>query len=370
MTDKEILTSVAKVSAQELNRETKNVKQEFEKHKRKINLLNTLFQKVEERGQTILLALQHEQKYSKLPTKKELSVKDPDTQEIFSNYKNGTTEEKLFYYYSQVGNLTKRAYKEIMEFRTFIVGGKQELIYNVQKGSKSYTFTEENYLNLVLDSAIPSYYNKKSLAETTKLLDNLRLQVGDPDENSNYESYVDLGRDNLYSGLKDYIKNSETLSESNLKYKSRLYELYTQMRYSFFKQTKVNEPIKDNIDFYRKNSKYSKFVWLYVDSKMDRDSVPFYKTGDAIKDKETLIENKLAGAVISVKTVKNAIESLDKNLNSAKSLSESELANYLIKQFTYVDTAKGHEFALEIQKGAADTAVSAINDLAKRVSSK
>ena len=95
----------------------------------------------------------------------------------------------------------------------------------------------------------------------------------------------------------------------------------------------------------------------YISAKMHKDTVAFYRTGDAIADALTVIENKIGGsAVVSISTISNAIDKLN-GLNSkttAKSLKQR------IKTIlTYSD--QKHKFANEIQEGAKKAAEAAIN---------
>jgi hypothetical protein len=106
---------------------------------------------------------------------------------------------------------------------------------------------------------------------------------------------------------------------------SRLYELYDQLRFSMYKDISYERPISEELlearatnGIYFSGKKVAdnldNFIHQYIDAGLHKDRDAFYTSGDSIMENSdgthTMVENKLTGATVSIRTIKNAIHTL------------------------------------------------------------
>lgn len=277
-----------------------------------------------------------------------------------------------------------KSYKEIMNFRKLVTGG-QQLIYHIMDSSRNivYEFNEEQYLELLSRNPLTLRWgDMKSIAEKGVPLANFfKLQVGNSKKDNTALQDVaketgariitsDLKHDALYN----YLTQKSEMVKNNLKGKSgllhsRIFELYDQIKYSvkdggWKKDESGNvvypqNPTDDATGYFFSKKRrliVDSFIKKYINQKMHKDSIAFYRTGDAIKNKSNLIENKIEGATVSISSIRKAI----KNIASLGGVTNRlELYNKLIKMFTYSGD-KG--LMRSIQEGAKRLAEKEINN--------
>ena len=271
-------------------------------------------------------------------------------------------------------------YKEIVTFRTFITGG-QQLIYDVKDGAHTYRLTEEEYIQLLSAGNVKTWtqnWDSKSLSQG--VLNNiLALEVAHPSgtlkdiqSTPQYlQKYKGTEADALYKYLNDNVKGADFPM-------SRIYELYDQIRFSMFSDIPHTAPITEEMFNSRQNKSIkfaNKFLVKNLDTFIDEykaaglhtDTDAFYKMGDTVEykgnGKYTLVENKLAGATVSIRTIKNAIDGLYNIVNVPST--KKQMAEKL-KQF-YTNKS-GHAFAEKIQAAARKEAERGIEQTLKQIS--
>ena len=277
-------------------------------------------------------------------------------------YKDAKNETVLVPWLNKVKKWSLDSYKEIMSFREFITGG-QVLQYDVMGAGKvSYRLEEKEFLKLLSGDLSIYYTTTWDKLKDNNLINLLKLQVQDPSKKKRLKTIqkVSLKDDALYSFLSENVDIESP----------RLYELYSQLKGSFEWHLTEKGMVKFP-DNQRKNFFYSKerenkvinFVQEYLQTKsLVNDNIAFYRTGDAIQDNLTLIENKIGGsAVVSISTIKNAIYKIS-NLSRLKDA--KSLAQRLKQIFTYIGKEK---LAQEIQKGAGEYARGKIDEVVKQL---
>ena len=275
--------------------------------------------------------------------------------------------------------------RELMSFRDFVTG-EQRLIYDIMGAdSFSYRLTEDQFLELLTgDLTVYHSMNWSELASKGNLFNLLKLQVADPSKNNdlkNIGTKHNLKEDILYRYLTQHDKFNEGYGNPVEELKqSRLYELYDQLRYSLdwklVDDGRVMSPeevdMEGETDFFfsqDRESEVDSFIANYISAKMHRDTVAFYRTGDAIADALTIIENKIGGsAVVSISTISNAIDKLNGLNNNKYNQSASALKKRIKAILTYSD--QKHKFANEIQKGAKKAAEAAIDAFVETLNSQ
>ena len=183
-------------------------------------------------------------------------------------------------------------------------------------------------------------------------------------------NYKNTEADALYKYLNDTVYSSDFPI-------SRIYELYDQLRFSMFSDVSKESPITKDIfeARFKKNFKIANvkvdgldnFVELYKEAGLHKDTDAFYKMGDTVefngRGHYTLVENKLAGATVSIRTIKNAIDGLYGIVNMPNS--KSAMAQKLKEFYT---NKRGNEFAEAIQRGARREAELGIERTFKQMS--
>ena len=282
-------------------------------------------------------------------------------------------------YLTRLKSWALEGYKEIVSFRTFITGG-QQLVYDVKDGAYTYRLTEEEYLQLLSAGNVKTWtqnWDSKSLS-AGNLNNILALEVAHPSGTLKdvqatpmyLRNYKNTEADALYKYLNDTVYSSDFPM-------SRIYELYDQLRFSMFSDVSKESPItKDIFEVrFKKNFKIANvkvdgldnFVELYKEAGLHKDTDAFYKMGDTVefngRGHYTLVENKLAGATVSIRTIKNAIDGLYSIVNMPNS--KSAMAQKLKEFYT---NKSGHGLAEAIQKGARREAELGIERTFKQMS--
>lgn len=279
-----------------------------------------------------------------------------------------------------------KAYEVIMGLRRLLT--EQTFVYHVMDTGKKYMvqLTEDQFLELLKGNEMEARVGTETLnnmateaqATAAKFGDifklsvyatqqNLKRALGNENLNFAKEEDSDIIRsaekDVIYQELLTMGNNNKPILQTQKKDKntgkrvdtgkpdhSRLYELYSQLL-----NVKEAQLIRKDIargismeDIRKKGYyvKFNEFVKEYANtSELARDNIAFYRTGDAILDKQTLIENKVGDAVVSVKTIAQAI----KNIAGLAQLKKEKLKKKLIELFSY-----SGESAIEKQvQGAA-----------------
>ena len=282
-------------------------------------------------------------------------------------------------YLTRLKSWALEGYKEIVSFRTFITGG-QQLVYDVKDGAYTYRLTEEEYLQLLSAGNVKTWtqnWDSKSLS-AGNLNNILALEIAHPSGTLKdvqatpmyLRNYKNTEADALYKYLNDTVYSSDFPM-------SRIYELYDQLRFSMFSDVSKESPItKDIFEVrFKKNFKIANvkvdgldnFVELYKEAGLHKDTDAFYKMGDTVefngRGHYTLVENKLAGATVSIRTIKNAIDGLYSIVNMPNS--KSAMAQKLKEFYT---NKSGHGLAEAIQKGARREAELGIERTFKQMS--
>lgn len=282
---------------------------------------------------------------------------------------------KLVKLLNEIEQWIKQSYILSMKLRKLIT--KQEFFYYVLNTGASISFklNEEQFVQLLTKGM--SFHDKltnsdKVIKSSEQYLSKLRMKVDTRLTSlkslAGKDNYANLKKDALYDYLstdpyKKLIKAHQQEENPSLLYPSRRYELYTQLLYSMeWKKTNHQEvvykkeiPIKEYFFTEERQNAVDEFYFNYIQAKMHKDWVAFYKTGDAIIDCFRLIENKTTGGAINFITVRNLIKELAHlNLNL-----KTETSNKLKELFSYYDASNA--FAKQIQLGAAQAATDNID---------
>lgn len=370
--NQEILSYTAEQSVQ--HSQFNEITQEFLRHRSIIGKLHTDYYKtIEPEMSTTFNTM------AKLGESNQATVQNT-IRMLYDNEKLITAEyTSAQRYIARLKSWALEGYKEIVSFRTFITGG-QQLVYDVKDGAYTYRLTEEEYLQLLSAGNVKTWtqnWDSKSLS-AGNLNNILALEVAHPSGTLKdvqatpmyLRNYKNTEADALYKYLNDTVYSSDFPM-------SRIYELYDQLRFSMFSDISKESPITKDIfeARFKKNFKIANvkvdgldnFVELYKEAGLHKDTDAFYKMGDTVefngKGHYTLVENKLAGATVSIRTIKNAIDGLYSIVNMPNS--KSAMAQKLKEFYT---NKSGHSFAEAIQKGARREAELGIERTFKQMS--
>ena len=277
-----------------------------------------------------------------------------------------------------------RGYKVIVQMRKTITG--QELIYHIQdtNNSFSYTLTESQYLRLLAGNNINMTYASTSQLEAVI---NKGMPMGDLFKlsiNATQSKIKDVSQWSQRKG-KGAISGSSLKNDALYQYllykyggtitsfnggvsHSRIYELHSQIAASHQWQKNKDGGIafprerKKNSFFFtsKRSGEVTRFANKYIKAGMHKDTIAFYKTGDAIQNDRTLIENKVGNAVVSIQTIRKAIDTI---ASFGSLTSKEQLKKAFINLFTY---SGSKSFEKKIQDGARKFAVKQINELFKK----
>lgn len=299
----------------------------------------------------------------------------------FQNARNDMNMQGIQQWLTELHHWSLQGYQVVMGLRKEATG--QELIYHVQdvNGTYHYTLNENQYLKLLANNPLGMNYASTSqleqvIAQGTPLADLFKLQVDATQKNlSKVDSWsqqerhgqilkTSLKSDVLYQYL---MKNagSDFQDSQGRTLHSRIYELYSQLRAQYKWVENPDGSIKSSgrngsifFSATRQNA-VNNFISKYVTANLHKDNTAFYKTGDAIQDNYTLIENKVGKAVVSISTIRRAVEGIAQ-LGGIKSV--SDLKQALIQMFTY---SGSDAFSKKIQEGAKKVAEKNIKELFK-----
>lgn len=370
--NQEILSYAAEQSVQ--HSQFNEITQEFLRHRSIIGKLHTDYYKtIEPEMSTTFNTM------AKLGESNQATVQNT-IRMLYDNEKLITAEYTAAQrYLTRLKSWALEGYKEIVSFRTFITGG-QQLVYDVKDGAYTYRLTEEEYLQLLSAGNVKTWtqhWDSKSLS-AGNLNNILALEVAHPSGTLKdvqatpmyLRNYKNTEADALYKYLNDTVYSSDFPM-------SRIYELYDQLRFSMFSDVSKESPITKDIfeARFKKNFKIANvkvdgldnFVELYKEAGLHKDTDAFYKMGDTVefngRGHYTLVENKLAGATVSIRTIKNAIDGLYSIVNMPNS--KSAMAQKLKEFYT---NKGGHGLAEAIQKGARREAELGIERTFKQMS--
>lgn len=340
--------------------------------------LKLQYQKLDQEQKTLFFAKQIQD----IHRQNRLNSANSYVSQAFGNYQkakaNTFNYQAIQIWLNKLHQWALKGYKVTVGLRRIVTG--QELIYHIQdiNHTVSYQLSEEQYLKLLEDNEINmNYASTSALDKVVKdgvpMADLFKLSVGatksklhnlienNPDTQGKILS-GNLRKDVLYQ----YLLNEKPIKdESGRVLHSRLYELHSQLA-AFYEWQRASDgsiqgPENSKDYFFTKTRKNAvdNFINKYIAANMHKDTIAYYKTGDAIQDERTLIENKVGNATISINTIKNAIEIISQLKNI---ISPKELKKELINLYTY----KGKKtFEEQIQKGAYNIAIKNINNLFK-----
>ena len=286
-----------------------------------------------------------------------------------------TANKQMESVFSRMHKWGLKSYQVITQLRNTITG--QDIIYHVQdaKHTASYTLNEEQFLKLVASNSIGkgrlSWAGiEQAIQEGVPPLELFTLQVGASSKNKIQKRTgvetptIQLNNDAIYQYL---IQKRAILDEQtgNISY-SRIAELHSQLlaRYKWQKDSKGNTafPKSNSSNKYFFSQERQKlvdtFIRLYKKEKLHKDTDEFYKSGDATLNENTLIENKVGRAAVSLKTIRNAI----KDIAALKGVNKEALRQGLIQLFTNAPQT-GRYLTQMLQEGAYNKAVESINKL-------
>lgn len=374
-----ILQHLAEESAPDLQ---KQIVSEFSTHQSNVKTLNGEYKDLENKQEEVYKQLQNIRLRGKKNTVsnalREVNKRARPRNENMSNVKS---------YLTRLQTWGVEGYKEVVSFREFITRG-QKLEYDIVTANSYHMFhlKEDDYLQLLSagrvvtrantwEKVTPSDLNKVlsiSVANPTTTFYALAKQATKTKDKIAAAEYKDKARRFINISSEDKKKVHADVLNAFL-YKrfgdvmppSRLAELYSQVRYSLFPGVDTDESIeKKHFNMYNQPgiSQYERvldFCNKYIDTGLNKDNDAFYKTGDAIKDNNTLIENKFGtSASVSINTIRNAIKSLDETINR-ETLDKNQLINDLVQLYT---AKGGNEFAESIHGAARERAIEGIKE--------
>lgn len=307
---------------------------------------------------------------------------DSYVSQAFSNFQNSKEDnfnyQMIQIWLNKLHQWALKGYKVTVGLRKIVTG--QELIYHIQDANYtvSYQLTEEQYLSLLEQNNINmNYASTEALDQVIKdglpMADLFKLSVGatksklqnllneKPDLNGKILS-GNLKKDALYQ----YLLNQKSIKDKQGRIlHSRIYELHSQLSayYEWDRESdgSIKGPENSKDYFFTKTRKNAvdNFINKYIAANMHKDTIAYYKTGDAIQNENTLIENKVGNAVVSVSTIRKAIDQIS---NLKNIISQKEFKQALIDLYTYKGSK---DFEQKIQRGAYNVAVKSINKLFK-----
>lgn len=378
-----ILQHLAEESAPDLQ---KQITSEFKTHQVNVKTLNNEYKQLEVEQEKVYKQLQNIGRYIGRQGKKNT------VQSALWNVNKRAKQRNQSAviaksYLTKLQKWGVKGYKEVVSFREFITRG-QKLEYDVvTKSHKMFHIAEDDYLQLLNNGKVVTRKQDWETLNPSDLNKVLSITVGNPESTFNAlakqagklkdkiaaAEYADKARRFTNISPKDkrggvradalsaflYEHFGDTMSEA------RLMELYSQVRYSLFPSVAADESIEEKhfyfytqpgINYY---DKVLDFGNKYIDAKLHEDTDAFYQTGDAIKDSETLIENKFGNmASVSINTIRNALKSIDETINK-ETLDKNQLINSLVQLYT---AKGGNEFAESIHGAARERAIEGIKE--------
>ena len=360
----EKINAVDYVATYTANHYSSEATRQFQQHAINIRRLHNQYIQLQEKATQAYEALQRQHKYDAV-------LKDTETTlspqaalyAVYRDEKQRTADFNIItFYLDPLKRWSLEAYQEIVSVRQFITNG-QELQYDIEQGtSYSYRLTEGQYLESLAQGNLTSRKQSWDKITPQNLGDALSLTVTKPTAYVN-KTFIGRSQDALTKHLYQYAATSAIEGEKI--YDSRLYEMYSQIRYSLFKDIPLGAPIPSKI-FDAKKVQTDKFIKDYISAKMHKDNLAFYKMGDSIENANTLIENKRTGATVSIKTLRNAIRELNNIVNLPKP-TKAQLKQKL--KTLYIQTGKS-DMEHSIQDAAARRAKKGIDEVIKEINFK
>jgi hypothetical protein len=284
----------------------------------------------------------------------------------------------------RINNWGTRSYKIIMDLRYVATG--QQLIYHIQDSdhTMAIALNQQQFLQLLESNGAGLNYAKwseieKAAREGQPRLDLFKLQVNATTSTlKNFQApSINLKKDILYqyligkTGAGDAAitkKNTwDTTGDSYYAYHARIAELHSQLlafyKWQYNRTGGVAEPKKGKSDstgvFFTdaRRRDVEMFIARYKKEKLHLDTDAFYKTGDATANATVLIENKVGNAVVSIKTIKNAIFAIA----ALNGVNRERIAQTFVNMFT--KRTEVHTLTNIIQGDAEQYAIKKIQEL-------
>ena len=369
---KEILTYAAQQSAQ--HSAFTKAEQEFLTHRAVILKLETDYQ-------TAILPKMayHFNQLRKLSNDGKINVQSAVTMMYSQQKQKAEANSQSQQYLVKLKRWALEGYREIVSFRTFVTGG-QKLVYHVKDGAHSFQVSEEEYINLLSQGNIKTWTRSWDKVTKENLNSILSLEVSSPKlrqpQQQSTPMYIGkrYGEENQ-DALWRYLKmNKKGLPDS------RLYELYDQLRFAMYKDISYERPISEELfearagnGIYFSGQKIAKniddFMSQYIDAGLHKDTDAFYTSGDSVMENSdgtyTMVENKLAGATVSIRTIKNAIHTLAGYVQNPASKADliNNLQNFYAKSGTSGPFADAiYNAGLQEAKDGIKNTVGALSD--------
>ena len=307
-----------------------------------------------------------------------------ELKKLLKNKNKMSIEAEINDLLKRINNWGIRGYEIIVELRQTATG--QVLIYHIQDKdhSVSYALDQKQFLQLLSSNTAGLNYAKwetieKAVKEGTPKLDLFKLNVGATEKKlKDFKApSINLKKDILYRYL---LGESEIAGPTLLKkntfdkeedsyyvYHARIAELHSQLlaffEWQYNRTGGVAEPKskrKDDSGFFFTNARrraVDTFIGRYKKEGLHKDTDTFYETGDATASATVLIENKVGNAVVSISTIRNAIN----KIAALKGLSREQIAQSFINMFT--KSSEANTLTYLIQGAAEEKAISEINKL-------
>ena len=279
-----------------------------------------------------------------------------------------------------------KSYKLVTELRHLVTG--QTIVYHILDSNKTTVFevSEDEFLNLItqkdldfggrggwktIDKALsgPNPANLADLFElrvnTTEKADRKNhktaLQVWQ-EKNAKNATVRNIKGDVLYNYIASKYGDYDDLqTPTGAASHAAIFELYDQLYHKF--EWQKNSAYKiitfqganttDGFSNYRKDE-VDDFISKYMKDIKPNKTDTFYEAGDITADENTLVENKMRGATVSIRTIKEAINKIASlDLSSISQLKQG-LKETFVKQ--------GTGFIAEVREKAYEKAIKAIDD--------
>lgn len=283
-------------------------------------------------------------------------------------------------------NWSTKSYELITGLRRLVTG--QTIVYHILDSNKTTVFevSEDEFLNLIAQQDLdfggrggwnainkalsgPNPANLADLFElrvnTTEKADRKNNKTGLQvwqEKNAKNATVRDIKGDVLYNYIASKYGDYDDLqTPKGTASHAAIFELYDQLYHKFeWEKTSAYKIVTfqganttDGFSNYRKDE-VDVFMDKYMQDIKPNKSDTFYEAGDVTASEDILVENKMRGATVSIKTIKDAIDKIASlDLSSVAQLKEG-LKKIFVKQ--------GTGFIAEVRKEAYEKAIKAIDD--------
>ena len=321
---------------------------QFLRHVDKIRMIHTKFTDLNSQNATMVKHLDHIQKLLNVTRNLEIDKKEISVYKtlgiIYSAKKSEIQGVNILQNYLQeLSAVALEGYKEILSFKQFLTG--QELRYAIKDKNMIYEISEEKYLEL-WGANITTWngilYKTEKDGKTKKLNFNFIHDAKIILNNANNALHTETGLNIEGDPLYEYIEMTYGTknSKGNINNKGRLWELYTQTKYTILNLNTTQRISQEYFD--SKEKDVEDFTKKYVESVYFSDTTAFYKIGDTaqkINEVRQMMENKeiTDNANISINTIKNGIKYLNTTFRTGRRRNEivKRLVNSLLdKEYT------------------------------------